>query len=135
MLRKQVDGSLQDNAVSGVLRIQAKGLKGLTLRLRAKGEQYTEFALKEGEWVFDRSKAGEAIVGVEKDADSLAGIRRMPLSDSDEICLTVVLDTFSVEIFEGGKALSSTIYPDLDADGIQLTVDATECTYIREIIK
>jgi hypothetical protein len=44
------------------------------------------------------------------------------------------LDEFSVEFFENGKALSSTIYPDIDADGICLTVDADECIYSREKI-
>ena len=87
--------------------------------------------LKDGEWVFDRSASGEAIVGVEKDPDSLAGIRRMPFSGKEEVTLTVVMDEFSVEIFEDGRALSATIYPPADADGLELTVKARDCCYER----
>ncbi|MBQ9118042.1 MAG: glycoside hydrolase family 32 protein [Clostridia bacterium] len=135
VVKTQVSGGLQDNATSGVLRIEATGLKNLTLRLRKKGDEYTQLSLQEGQWVFDRSKSGEEIVGAEKDADSLAGIRRMPKSTEEKTLLTVVMDTFSVEIFEGGKALSATVYPDLDADGIELSVEADDCVYVREEIK
>ncbi|MBQ8294955.1 MAG: glycoside hydrolase family 32 protein [Clostridia bacterium] len=130
-----VKSILSDQAKIGVLRVKAKNLRGLTLKLRQKGENYALLTLGDGEWVFDRSRAGESIVGAEKNADSLAGIRRMPFSGDKEVELTVVLDEFSIEIFENGKALSATVYPDLDADGIQLTVDADECIYCREEVK
>ena len=130
---EKVEHTLTDEAVTGVLRIRAKGLRALELRLREKDGKYALLTLKDGEWVFDRSRVAESIVGVEKDEDSLAGIRRMPFGGGEE--LTVVLDEFSVEIFENGKALSSTVYPAVDASGICLTVDADECVYIREKIE
>ena len=132
--QEQVQSELCDKATTGVLRIQAKNLRGLSLRIRKKGERCAYFALENGEWVFNRANVGEQISGQEKDADSLAGIRRMPFGGKELTELTVVLDEFSVEIFENGKALSSTIYPDLDAEDICLTVDADECTYVRESI-
>ena len=91
--------------------------------------------MENGEWVFSRANVGERILGQEKDEDSLAGIRRMPFGGKEMTELTIVLDEFSVEIFENGKALSSTIYPDTDADDISLTVDADECVYVRESIE
>ena len=130
--QEKVESQLFDSAVTGVLRIQAKNLRSLDLCIRKKGEKCARLALKNGEWVFDRSNAGEAILGQEKNADSLAGIRRMPFGGKETTELTVVLDAFSVEIFENGKALSSTVYPDLDAEEISLTVDADECVYVRE---
>ena len=127
--------SIVDDAKIGVLRIQAKNLRSLRLALRKKGESQAELALKDGEFIFDRSKVGEEITGVEKDEDSLNGIRRMPFSGRENVELTVVMDEFSVEIFENGKVLSSTIYPDQDATEICLTVDAQECVYRRESLK
>jgi hypothetical protein len=41
------------------------------------------------------------------------------------------MDEFSVEIFEGGRALSATIYPPSDADGLELTVKAESWQYER----
>ena len=134
VLRKNVNGVLTDKATTGILRIQAKDLKGLSLQLRQKGDTVTKLTIVDGEWVFDRSQSGEKITGVEKDSDSLAGIRRMPKGKGKITELTIVMDTFSVEIFEDGNVLSSTVYPDLDADGITLSVEAEQCTYVREEI-
>ena len=128
---KEVCGSLTDNIKIGVVRINAKNLKAFDLRLRKKGDAYTGFYLKDGQWIFDRSRSGEKIDGKESDADSLAGIRRMPSDGCAETELTVVLDEFSVEIFVNGKALSSTVYPDTDADGLELKVKADKCTVSR----
>ena len=75
------------------------------------------------------SKSGEEIRGVEKDADSLNGIRRMIHSGNKEITLTIVMDEFSVEIFEGGRALTSTIYPPMGADTLELNVQADTWQY------
>ena len=66
--------------------------------------------------------------------DSLAGIRRMPCSMNEEIILTIVLDEFSVEVFEDGNALSSTIYPPVDANELILSVKADNCTYQKSKI-
>lgn len=126
-----VTGALVDNVVSGVITIKATDIKNFQLKLRCDGVNGTTLALKDGWWVFDRSKSGEAIVGEEKDADSLNGIRRMPFSNKKDVTLTIVMDKFSVEIFEDGKAMSSTIYPPETADGLELTIDAQNCQYIR----
>lgn len=128
---KEVCGSLTDNIKIGVVRINAKNLKAFDLRLRKKGDAYTGFYLKDGQWIFDRSRSGEKIDGKESDADSLAGIRRMPSDGCAETEITVVLDEFSVEIFVNGKALSSTVYPDTDADGLELKVKSDKCTVSR----
>lgn len=126
--------SLTDRAKTGVVSIKAKGLDSFEMKLRRMGESYTSLYMKNGQWVLDRSKSGESIIGAEKDEDSLAGIRRMPISGEDEIALTIVMDEFSVEIFEGGRVLSSTIYPPEGADGIELSLKAKECQYQRSDI-
>ena len=126
---------LCDRAVTGVVSVKATNLRELSIKLRSNGENYTSMALVDGEWVFDRSKSGEAIVGAEKDEDSLNGIRRMPYSGNDDVTLTIVMDEFSVEIFEDGRALSSTVYPPVGADGIELCVKADSCHYERSDIK
>ena len=126
---------LCDRAVTGVVSVKATNVRELSIKLRSNGENYTSMSLVDGEWVFDRSKSGEAIVGAEKDEDSLNGIRRMPYSGNDDVTLTIVMDEFSVEIFEDGRALSSTIYPPVGADGIELCVKADSCHYERSDIK
>ena len=45
--------------------------------------------------------------------------------------LTLVMDDFSVEIFEDGRSLTSTVYPPEGADGFELTVKAEKCLYER----
>ena len=126
-----VSDRLVDKVIKGVVTVKATAPESLELRMRSSGDNFTSLTLKDGEWVFDRSASGEAIVGVEKDPDSLAGIRRMPFSGKEEVTLTVVMDEFSVEIFEDGRALSATIYPPADADGLELTVKAGDCCYER----
>lgn len=132
--KESVESELCDKAITGILRIQAKNLRALNLSLRKKGDKCVNFTLKDGEWVFSRANVGEPILGQEKDSDSLAGVRRMPFGGNETTELTVVMDEFSVEIFENGKALSSTMYPDVDAEEISLSVEADECTYVRESI-
>ncbi len=131
VFKNSVCDSLEDKAVKGVITINATNIESLVLKMRSNGTNYTELALKDGEWVFDRSKSGETISGEEKDSDSINGIRRMPYSNKKEVTLTIVMDEFSVEIFEDGRALSSTIYPPEGADGLQLTVKAESCRYER----
>ena len=41
------------------------------------------------------------------------------------------MDDFSVEIFEDGMALTLTIYPPDDANGLQPNVKASSCHYTR----
>jgi len=128
---KTVNGKFTDNIKIGIIKITAKNLKAFDLNVRKKKDMYTSFCLKNGEWVFDRSHSGEKIKGKETDADSLAGIRRMPFVNSAETEIIVVLDEFSVEIFVNGKALSATVYPNLDAEGFELNVKADECCVQR----
>lgn len=129
--KTSVSEKLEDKATKGVITIKATDLEYLALKMRSNGTNCTEFSLNGSEWVFNRSNSGEAIVGAEKDADSMNGIRRMPYSGNREITLTIVMDEFSVEIFEDGRALSSTIYPPIDADSIELTIKAGSCEYER----
>ena len=131
----KVEKSFTDEVKRGVITIETTSLKSLSLKLRKGENNYTSFSLENGEWVFDRSKSGEQIVGVEKDADSLSGIRRMPFSKGDKTTLTLVLDDYSVEIFENGKSLSATIYPPENANGLELIVDAKSCVYTKKEIK
>ena len=131
VLEAPVLNRLEDKAVTGVITVNASDVESLAIKMRSDGTNYTALALKDGEWVFDRSRSGEIIVGAEKDDDSVNGIRRMPCSNNKDIMLTIVMDEFSVEIFEDGRVLSSTIYPPDNADGIELTVNAKSCHYQR----
>ena len=131
-----VSDKLEDKAIRGVITIKTTDLKCFELKIRSNGENYTNLTLNEGEWVLDRSRSGEVIVGAEKDSDSLNGVRRMPFSGNKECTITVVMDDFSVEIFEDGRVMSSTIYPPDGANALELTVKADSCRYTRaELIK
>jgi len=121
----------EDRVKIGVIIVKATDLESFEIKMRVGGGNYTSLTLKDNEWVFDRSKSGEIISGAEKDNDSISGIRRMPFSRKKDVTLTIVLDNFSVEIFEDGRALTSTIYPPDDADGIELSVKANTCQYER----
>ena len=136
VFKSEVSNSLTDEVKTGVITVKVTNLEELVIKMRSNGENYTTLALVGGEWVFNRSKSGEAISGAEKDADSLNGLRRMPHSGNSETTLTIVMDEFSVEIFEDGRALSSTIYPPDDACTFELAVKADSCHYTRaEILK
>ena len=128
---RQVTESLLDNAAVGVLKIRAQDVKNFSLKLRQKGENYALLKLDGNEWTFDRSRAGVQITGAEQDEKSGAGIRCMPFVGGKETEITVVMDWFSIEIFIDGMAMSSTVYPDADADGIELCIDAASCRYVR----
>lgn len=127
----KVRDRLTDNVKRGVITIKATELESLSIKMRVGGDNFTDLSLRDGQWVFDRSRSGETIKGVEKDPDSLMGIRRMPYSGSRETTLTIVMDEFSVEIFEDGRSLTSTIYPPEGADGFELNVKAKDCQYER----
>lgn len=129
-----ISGHFTDKVKTGVITVKATRLENLEIKMRSNGSNFTQMTLKDGMWVFDRSKSGEPIVGAEKDTDSLSGIRRMPCSGTDEITVTIVMDEFSVEIFEGGRVLTSTVYPPSDADGLELSVRAENCSYERSDI-
>lgn len=131
---QQVQSSYCDKVKHGIVKISADNLRGMTLYMRKKGEKYAKFSLENGEWIFNRANAGERIEGVEKDEDSIAGMRRMPFSKKERTEITIVFDEFSIEIFENGKSLSATVYPELDAEDLELFIDADNCTYKREEI-
>ena len=130
-LEATVCDKLEDKVTKGIITVKAKNLESLDIKMRSNGENYTSLTLKDGEWVFDRSKSGETIIGAEKDPDSLNGIRRMPCSGKKDLTVTIVMDEFSVEIFEDGRAMTSSIYPPSDADGFELSVKAESCRYER----
>ena len=73
-------------------------------------------------------------MGAKKDSDSVNGIRRMPCSGKKDITLTIVLYEFSVEIFEDGRDMSSTICPPEEASGFEITVAAEHCRYKKTIL-
>ncbi|MDE7264852.1 MAG: GH32 C-terminal domain-containing protein [Clostridia bacterium] len=131
LYKKAVQDRFTDNIKIGFIKINAKNLKDFNLYLRKKGSMFTRFYLKKREWVFDRSHSGEEIKGKETDADSLAGVRRMPFDNRVETEIIIVMDEFSVELFVNGKALSATIYPDIDADGLELELEADKCSVQR----
>ena len=131
VVKTTVTNDFKEKVVTGVITIKATELEHFDIKLRSNGENYTRFTLNDGEWVFDRSKSGEAIRGVEKDEDSLNGIRRMPYIQKKETTITIVMDDFSVEFFEDGRALSSTIYPPFDGNVLEFTVKAENCQYER----
>ncbi|MDE6504654.1 MAG: GH32 C-terminal domain-containing protein [Clostridia bacterium] len=122
---------VSDRAVSGVIEIEAENLKRLDLKLRIGNGAQTLVTIDKEELTFDRSSSGAPITGKETDALSVAGVRKMPVDKSDKHVITVVLDLYSVEIFIGGRALSSVICPDISADGITLVADAGSCVYTR----
>ena len=131
VFEREVDDKLTDNAIVGVIEIEAEDLTGFEISLR-RGEKNRTVIKLEGEyWLFDRSLSGEEIVGAEKDELSLAGRRVMPKGKGDKTFISIVLDRYSVEFFEGGKAMSSTIYPPEDAFGVELEVKAGSCRYTR----
>lgn len=126
-----VSGKLEDKFKTGMLAISVEELRKFKLLLRKSAQNHTRFELEDGVWVFDRSMSGEQITGIEKDADSVAGIRRMPYSDKKTTDIVIVGDEFSVEIFVDGKVLSSLLYPDHDADALELEIDCASCVYSR----
>ena len=114
--------------------ISAKNLRSFSAMLRAGGEEYTKFVLKNGEWVFDRSRSGAKIEGKENDESSKNGIRRMPFSKKQRTEMQFVFDEFSVEVFVDGKSLTSQIFPSIDSDGAYFTIDADEYEYIKKSV-
>lgn len=127
--------TLSDHLLIGAVKVQAKDLSDFSIHLRKAGENETLFELRDEEWVFDRSRSGTPISGAEKDADSLAGIRRMPFERSEETEIEIVSDQFSLEIFVNGISMSNVICPPLGADGLELSISARSCQYTRYEIK
>ena len=120
---------LNDTFTVGKITLDLQELKALNIKLRKKEDSYASFDLEGEEWVFNRSKCGKQIAVSETDEDSLNGIRRMPVVDRQKAHVEIVSDLYSLEIFVNGRAMSSLIYPDRDADGLEIVVDAESCIY------
>ena len=129
--KTSVGEKLTDSAIIGVIEIEADELESFEIELRKGKEDFTSIKLVDDFWVFDRSKSGEKIVGAEKDELSLAGKRKMPFEGGKKTTVSIVLDKYSIEFFEGGRVMSSTVYPHGDADIIDLKIKASKCIYTR----
>lgn len=121
----------KESAVSGFYKLIIDELESLKVEFRKGREHTTIFALERDEWIFNRSKSGENITGVEKDDDSLNQIRRMPYIKQTRHEIYFVIDLFSVEIFVDGVSLSSQIFPDLKDDTLEINVKSKSCELIK----
>lgn len=121
----------QEHTRHGFYKLEIEQLKDLTINFRKGKDHVTTFTLNDSEFIFDRSKSGVEISGVEKDEDSLAKIRRIPYLKEkiDEIYL--VIDEFSVEIFVNGLSLTSLIYPDLEDDLLEINITAKKHKLVK----
>lgn len=118
----------KDTFKIGSYKLEIENLNEFNLKLRKKDGQYFSVTLEDGLFVFDRSRAGEKITGVETDLDSLNGIRRMPLKNKEKVTIEIVSDEFSLEFFINGLAASFLIYPDFDSTDFELEINADKCT-------
>lgn len=121
--------TLDDNITCGAIELDIENLRALDIKMRVGNGEQTRLMLADGEWVFDRSRSGAQIVGAEKDADSKAGIRRMPFENKPKTHLEIVFDTYSIEIFADGKAMSSVVYPSPESDGLHIEIDCDDAEY------
>ena len=108
----------------GTLELEAENLKNLEIKLRQGEDQVTKFYLDGNDFVFDRSKSGEALGGLEKDELSLKGIRKMPYEKKEKDIIYLVMDKYSVEIFVNGISMSNVIYPKENSDGLEIKIKA-----------
>ena len=124
---KRIIKEYKGTLVYGAAKLTIKNLKDIILKLRKKGNQFFKVTLTDDELIFDRSRAGEQIIGAEKDNDSLNDIRRMPLLDRENVEIEIISDEFSLEFFVNGLAASFLLYPEVDSCGFAISVDAEEC--------
>ena len=113
-----------DNLTIGTLMLEVEGLKKLNINLRKGKDEVTKFYLDKKDFVFDRSKSGEVITGLEKDELSVKGIRKMPYEKKDKDIIYIVMDKYSVEIFVNGLSTSNVIYPKDTSDGLEIKLSA-----------
>ena len=119
---KVLNKGYKENVITGFYKLEVEDLKSLEVEFRKGKKHTTTFKLEKDEWVFNRSKSGVVITGVETDEDSLKGIRRMPYIKQDKHELYFVVDEFSVEIFVDGLSLTSSIYPDSSDDLFEIKI-------------
>ena len=114
----------KNNFSIGTIELNVEDLKSFSLNLRKGKDEVTKFYLKGNDFVFDRSKSGEKIEGLEKDKLSLKGIRKMPYEKKDKDTIYIVMDKYSVEIFVNGISMSNVIYPKESSDGLEIKLKA-----------
>ena len=114
----------ETNLLVGAMHLKATNLKSLDIKLRKGEGEETRFYLKDNEFIFDRSKSGEVITGLEKDSLSLSGIRKMPYLKENVDDIYIILDRFSVEIFVNGISMSNLIYPKLSSQKLEISIDS-----------
>ena len=130
-----VEGSLNDNIKHGAVKFVIENLKSFELKLRQKEEQYFKVLLVNNEFVFDRSKMKNQVIGLEKDPDSLNFIRRMPIDDLTNVTIEIIMDEFSLEFFINGLAASFQVFNDVDAEELNLELEASNCKYIKSLFQ
>ena len=128
---KVLNKDYKERVTTGFYKLEVEDLESLNVEFRKGKKHTTTFKFGKDEWVFDRSKSGVAITGVESDNDSLNGIRRMPYIKKDKHEIYFVLDEFSVEIFVDGLSLTSTIYPDQKDDLLKINVKAKSAKLLK----
>lgn len=126
-----IDKHYEEHSKIGFYKLDIEDLSSLSINFRKGKEHLTSFKLINNEWVFDRSKSGEPIFGVEQDEDSLKGIRRMPYVKNNQSEIYLVLDEFSVEIFVDGISLTSLIYPDIEDDLLEIDINSKRCVLTK----
>ena len=117
-----IANSYKDKLVVGTLRLSVEDLEDLKIKLRQGKDEATKFYLEGSDFVFDRSKSGEKIEGLEKDELSLKGIRKMPYEKKAKDKIFIVMDKYSVEIFVNGLSMSNVIYPKETSDVFEIEV-------------
>ncbi|GFZ32102.1 beta-fructofuranosidase [Clostridium zeae] len=98
---------------------------GLRLLMDESNATVMYFDRKEGKFIFDRSKNGEDLGGVETN-ESKMGIRKTAVELWDnKLKLRIFIDRCSVEIFiqDGERAMTSTVYPSDTATNIEFFSD------------
>lgn len=128
---KELKKEYKEHVTTGFYKLEVENLESLDVEFRKGKEHSTTFKFFNDEWVFDRSKSGEVIKGVETDEDSLKGVRRMPYLKKDKHEIYFVLDEFSVEIFVDGLSLTSTIYPDKKDDLLRINVQSKSAKLLK----
>ena len=113
-----------DHLMVGTLELEVEDLKKFSLELRKGKDEVTKFYLDKEDFVFDRSKSGEIITGLEKDELSLKGIRKMPYNKKSKDIIYVVMDKYSAEIFVNGISMSNVIYPKESSDGLEIKLSS-----------
>lgn len=109
----------------GFYHLETNYFSNFEVEIRKGKDNVTKFYLDNGVLIFNRNNSGDIIKGIEKDDDSINGIRRMNFSYLDHHDIYIVLDEYSVELFVDGKSLSSTIYPKDNNETLDIKINAT----------